>query len=269
MRLRRHRGRLSRLRLVLLVLGVEGSMAELSAPSQFLAVPSVVPRSPPNASSESRSFLQKLPSLLTSESCNVMLRDPKRLFLSMWSPVATGWLGRGPGDATCFGEGEEAERFFDNTLDGADCHQNWHAGHHEWPRYPFGSKAPALLGYDGASIMQYCLDLSGNRRKVDWVPSQQEVASACINASQNILRMNGWTMCLNLKWLVCAGRGLLPDQKGKGMRFTHAPKALRIDGDYSPARDGGSGVQVIEEDVEARSLQTQRVPCPPFHPTIS
>ena len=96
MRLRRHRGRLSRLWLVLLVLGVEVSMAELSTPSQFLAVPSVVPWSPPNASSESRSFLQKLPSLLTSESCNVMLRDPKRLFLSMWSPVATGWLGRGP-----------------------------------------------------------------------------------------------------------------------------------------------------------------------------
>ena len=256
--------RLSRLQLVRLVFG----LAELSAPSQLFAAPSLVPSSPPNASSEPTSFPRKLPSLLTSDSCNVMLRDPKRIFLSMWSPVATGWLGRGSGDATCFGKGEEADRFFDDTLDGTDCHQNWHAGHHEWPRYPFGSKAPALLGYGGASMMQYCLDVSGNRRKVDWFPSQQEVANACINASQNILRINGWTMCLNLKWMVCAARGLLPDQKGKEMRFTHAPKSLRIDGDYSPAREGGAGGQIIEEDVQACSLQPQRVPSPPIHQAI-
>lgn len=243
-------------------MGVGASMAGLLTLSPILAASSAVPSSSPHAPSESRSFPQELPSLLTSDSCDVMLRDPKRLFLSMWSPVATGWLGRGPGDATCFGEGEEAERFFDDTLDGTDCNQNWHAGHHEWPRYPSGSKASVLLGYGGASMMQYCLDLSGNRRKVDWFPSQQEVASACINASQNILRINGWTMCLNLKWLVCAARGLLPDQKGKEMRFTHAPKALRIDGDYSPARDGGSGVQIVEEDVKARSLQPQYIPSP-------
>lgn len=187
---------------------------------------------------------------LTSRSCSIMLGDPHRLFFSMWAPVANGWVGRGHADETCFGQGADSKSFFDRTAAGSQCNRNWLEGTHEWPSY--ASDAPALLGFGGASMMEFCLKSIGEQPKHLWWANSPDIANACVRAQKNILRLkSGWTMCLNLQWQVCAAKGLLPGQgeTSREIHFSPAPKTLRIDGDPSPARPGGHAVPIIEADV--------------------
>ena len=185
--------------------------------------------------------------LLSTSTCKSLLRDSTGLFHSMWSPAYKGWRGRGHGEQSCFGEGLAAERFFNETLTGAHCDRNWHAGHGEWPNYPTAN-APALLGISGATIMNYCLGILGSNDRVSWEPAQQDVAKTCVRASQNVLRIGGWTMCSNLEWLVCAAKGRLPGQGNAHINFATAPKTLRTDIESSPARRGGSDIPIFEHD---------------------
>ena len=175
-----------------------------------------------------------------------MLHDPFRLFYSMFS---RGWQGRGLEDPGCLGDTEaERQTFFNRTWNGDDCNQNFYQGTHDWPNYAVPS-APALLGF-GNTIMEYCLRVLGEWHHVWWA-SSPAIADACIRAGTNVLRLkSGWTMCLNLKWQICAVKGLLHGQNGQGrIHFAPAPNTLRLDGKPSPARQGGRGVGIIEEDV--------------------
>ena len=168
----------------------------------------------------------------------------------MWANAANGWQGRGPGDQTCFGDGDDARRFFDETATGMHCNRNWLEGTHEWPVYSVD--APALLGFGGGSMLEYCLQVLGQKPRHVWWANSQEIADACVRAQKNILRLkSGWSMCKNLEWQVCAAKGLLHGQ-GKHTRaitFAPAPNTLRIDDNPSPARKGGSGVAIVENDV--------------------
>ena len=184
--------------------------------------------------------------MLTKDTCDVLLRDRKRLFYSMFS---TGWVGRGLGDPGCLGEGATAQgSFFDRTFNGGECNQNFYEGTHDWPHYNVPT-APALLGF-GNTIMEFCLRQLGQWRHIWWASSPQ-IADTCINAGRNVLRLkSGWTMCLNLQWQLCAAQGRLHGQNGEGkIHFSPAPKDLRIDGDQPITRPGGLGVQIVEPDV--------------------
>ena len=97
--------------------------------------------------------------------------------------------------------------------------------------------------------MDHCLRDVGLRVRSTnpGAPTQWEVAEACIRANKNIIRINHWTMCRNLEWLVCAAQGSLPGQGGRDIQFHTAPKDLRLDHvEPSPSRRGGSGVVIVE-----------------------
>ena len=172
-------------------------------------------------------------SLRTSQCAN-MIQDRGHKFHKLWGKVA--WDNRDtPGEEACW---EYDSNFFENALKPEQCDVNWlegaFGGEHDRP--PFASDAHPLLGFDG-KIWDYCSEVahSGGWGGGDW---NQELARRCVTANLNILRImfscadcfgarQGWNMCRNFQWVVCAVQGRLPGQgSATSLRFAKAPREL-------------------------------------------
>ena len=114
----------------------------------------------------------------------------------------------------------------------AACSRDWNPGvkisHHR----PKGVEP--LVGYDSA-LLAFCtpseraLAISTSCMGC----SHSGISAKCAAAGFNVLRLtDGWTMCLNAIWLVCALRGWLPGQhrEGNAGRITFATAPAAIDG---------------------------------------
>ena len=185
-----------------------------------------------------------------------MLGDASHKFWSMWGRQA--FAKRGATDPACWGTGADADTFFSMLGEGSQCDVNWYEGA-EGPlgdptlRPRFTRQAPALLGFD-ESILGRCNEIIGVDEPVRWGHNfnraqNNEVAHSCEEANQNILRLlssrQPWNMCQNLRWMMCAVRGLLPGQQDVyRISFATAPKSLslaqvnaRVSGRYFPVGD--------------------------------
>ena len=118
--------------------------------------------------------------------------------------------------------------WFGGTFSGEMCGINWLEGNHDGG--PFTTPtAPALLGFD-PSILDFCRNCPECRESN--YARDDELAGTCHGANENVLRLGSrrlpWTMCVNLRWLTCASRGLLPGQGGPLIHFAVAPHDLEI-----------------------------------------
>ena len=170
----------------------------------------------------------------------------------MWG--ARSWHLTDPGKGECWGGGDPgmAGGYFDQALAGYTCDANWYEGAHgtlgdarKRPTFPSG-KAPALLGFD-STIWGYCSHAIGEG--TTWGDEQEKalgmdfnsaLAHRCVAANENILRLlsrnQPYTLCQNLRWLLCAVQGKLPHQKGKELHFASAPKDVDWNVWDDPAR---------------------------------
>lgn len=83
------------------------------------------------------------------------------------------------------------------------------------------------------------------------LPDSNYLALQCMHANLNVLRlMNGWNLCTNLRWMMCAVRGALPGQEGsRRLVFSKAPNTLeRVEdiGGGSRSRYGVADVFYLE-----------------------
>lgn len=165
-----------------------------------------------------------------------MLNDPQHLFFSMWGE--RGFKKRYPGERGCWGDAGSAS-FFDGVreLTGARaprCDRNWFEGSLVGTgglsagRPAFSAReAPALMGFDD-TIRDFC------NEKIGYVfpgPIDHAIAAGCVEGGYNIMRVaQGWSMCMNLEWLLCATRGLLPGTGDtRTIYFAVAPRSLKFD----------------------------------------
>ena len=149
----------------------------------------------------------------------------------MWAD--TGWSFR---DRKAHTPGCWAARggahFFSDSFTGKNCNINWLNGGIDGPGFTDASLesdgAPAVFGTDPA-ILELCLTKLGRWRKV-WHASDGELASACLAASYNALRLarRQWNICANHEFVACAARGLLPGQNNKGIVFAAPPGSLFV-----------------------------------------
>ena len=157
-----------------------------------------------------------------------MMRAWPHKFWTMWGP---GWnirerVAHTPG---CWAERGGAS-FFSESFAGKNCNINWLSGGTNGPGFTDASLksdgAPAVFGTDVA-VLELCLTKLGRWRKV-YHASDGEIASACLAASYNVMRLprRQWTICTNYEFIACAARGLLPGQGNKGVVFTAPPGSL-------------------------------------------
>ena len=166
-----------------------------------------------------------------------MMRRRDHKFWSMWGSQA--WHGRTPREQGCWtadggmpreggGRMLTSAEWFGGTFSGEMCGINWLEGNHDGG--PFTTPtAPALLGFD-PSILDFCRNCPECRESN--YARDDELAGTCHGANENVLRLGSrrlpWTMCVNLRWLTCASRGLLPGQGGPLIHFAVAPHDLEI-----------------------------------------
>ena len=170
--------------------------------------------------------------------CDAMLTNSNDKFYTMWG--STAWQRTATGGGNCWGS--DPASFFAAAWAGNDCDQNWSLGVDGWlgsanrrPAFP-GGTAPALLGFD-ETIWTYCQSAAGEYGYSG--DFQTALAYRCMNGGQNILRQKGaWNMCVNLKWIACAARGMLPGQQGTDIHFATAPRDLDWEGYHDPSRTG-------------------------------
>ena len=146
---------------------------------------------------------------------------------SMWDDVS--WGARPPGKPGCW-SGRGGSQFFADAFAGGHCDRNWLEGWvDEGPT--FTADAPALMGKDPA-ILEFCLRKLGRWRKI-WFAKDAELARACMDANQNVLRVHSrerpWDICSNFEFVACAARGNLPRQGLARIEFATAPGSLPID----------------------------------------
>lgn len=156
-------------------------------------------------------------------------------FMSLWGRTA--WVIRSPQGLGCW-EDKGGRRYFQNVLAGTGCDRNWFQGYHgdsKDDRPEFTAAAPALLGFDG-TIWDLCTEqVAADYPYLHDGYSNQEMSRRCIATNHNILRLQRhWDMCTNLEWQLCAAKGLLPGQQGRGIAFSTAPKTLSIGEWHNP-----------------------------------
>jgi hypothetical protein len=187
-----------------------------------------------------------------------MLDDTSSKFHQLWGKDA--WVLRRRSDPraeTCW---SYDRNFFENALKPSQCDANWlegaiDGGPEQRPGFDAARPADALLGFDG-TIWDYCSQVGriGGWPGGDW---NRELARRCVAANMNILRIMfscsdcvgaraGWSMCRNLQWVLCAVRGLLPGQRGRGghapaIRFAKAPRELDTRDFADPGRPNIDG----------------------------
>ena len=158
---------------------------------------------------------------LTVGKCNAMMREDGGKLWKMWS--YGGWGFRAPGGQACFDADPE---FFPKLLRGEGCDRNWYAGTVD--PAPSQNGAPALLGFD-ETIYAYCSAELG-LEEGPFYQNNRALADRCIQAGENVLRlMNGWNICENAKWQLCAALGNLPGQGEPALHFSIAPSALDVE----------------------------------------
>eukprot|EP00966_Prymnesium_polylepis_P287209 6634083-Prymnesium_polylepis.1 len=185
-----------------------------------------------------------------------MLRDPAHKFWGMWGKQS--FAKRTATESACWGVELESDAYFTSVVQGLDCDVNWFEGA-DGPlgdpneRPSFTQTAPALLGFD-ESILERCNQIVGVDEPIRWGHNfnraqNNEIAHTCVEANQNILRLlsasKPWNMCQNVRWMMCAVRGLLPGQQGADyLSFATAPKSLpvtqvntQVHGRYFPVGD--------------------------------
>eukprot|EP00930_Biecheleria_cincta_P062187 TRINITY_DN4768_c0_g1_i6.p1 TRINITY_DN4768_c0_g1~~TRINITY_DN4768_c0_g1_i6.p1 ORF type:complete len:984 (-),score=136.80 TRINITY_DN4768_c0_g1_i6:1197-4148(-) len=172
------------------------------------------------------------------------------------------WLQRYSGtfnNPICWGDGAEKEQWFADLLTGKRCDRPWMVwSESDVPQSSFQQytkEAPAVLGLDPL-ILAYCRNLTHDTRKVPHVndpfwktwkaagmPAPEKMLGpmnilehnlllGCARANRNILRVSAmahskasWDMCANVEWVVCAAKGMLPNQ-GKTIEFAVPPGNL-------------------------------------------
>lgn len=156
----------------------------------------------------------------------------------------------------CWGAGKQADKWFKDTMAGKNCGRPWMVLEEQdvpvsrWQQYT--DEAPAVLGLD-PTIIKFCRDLEGDSRVVPdlndpfwftWESAgmpkpahtfgpmniiESNLLQACSAANRNILRVSAmaqrktaWDMCSNVEWVVCAAKGMLPNQ-GNKIEFATPP----------------------------------------------
>ena len=174
----------------------------------------------------------------TQPVCAALFRPESKMW-RMWGVKKT-WVRSNHGEKRCwhyYKGGVDA--FFDveRVLAGEGCGLNWLEGvegdmGEPEARPHFARPAPALLGFDEA-LYDYCSSLLHLQKgKGDF---NTELAQRCVKANQNVLRLlsrrpgAGWTMCSNMRWLMCAALGKLPGQEQPAqMHFATPPRELTL-----------------------------------------
>ena len=163
-----------------------------------------------------------------------MLHDPNHLFYTMWGE--RGFQKRGPGHSGSCWRNLGSAAYFARVRELAApmCDRNWFEGSlvgqagqkNSRPTFPAG-KAPALMGFDD-TIRDYCNEQLGYVYPGE---INHAIAAGCAQTNLNIMRVaQGWSMCMNLEWLLCATRGLLPGMGDERIiYFASAPNSLRND----------------------------------------
>lgn len=171
---------------------------------------------------------------MTSEKCDMMLRDPTHLFRRMWAAEA--WAKQQPDEPRCWDQSRDqhgekdqtSDVFFNDILHGTMCESNWYEGNPgalgDAGAIPqFSRDAFALLGFD-EGIDDYC------RSRAPFGYKDFLHAERCVAANVNILSLYGqrvpYNICRNLEWQACAARGRLPGQRTAMMRFATSPVDL-------------------------------------------
>ena len=157
------------------------------------------------------------PYSLTSNKCHALMSDPTSKFWTLWGNKA--WEKLPNGENGCWSAKGGGDFFFANVASGGQCDTNWFEGAkgnlgRSEMRPPFTAEAPALFGFD-ESIYAYCSAAVGeptNFIKADGLDFNEELAQRCVDANVNILRIisstrKPWTMCQNLRWILCALTG--------------------------------------------------------------
>jgi FkbM family methyltransferase len=134
----------------------------------------------------------------------------------------------------------EGPRFFERVRDGADC------GNTSW--FDFVTRAdqeasgtrqpmPALIGFldDCAKVCTaaagHAITHRSREGRATVVPEYKRLAMACESANYHVLMLwrtssKPWSMCTNFKWLVCAAKGRLPNQRRNDLVLASAPTTL-------------------------------------------
>ena len=150
---------------------------------------------------------------------------------------------RGVGGQTCFDS-----NYFEQLATKPSCQRNWYEGTSVHPMPHYHGQAPAVLGFD-KTIMIYCLEALGrwHGQAINDVPPTDEIATTCVAANKNVLRlMNGWNICENFHWMVCAARGDLPGQQhSRQIEFSLAPGSLDRVEDLGTINRGGYQVNDV------------------------
>ena len=175
---------------------------------------------------------------LTSNKCHALMSDPTSKFWTLWGSKA--WEKLPNGENGCWTGGGD---FFENVLGGGQCDTNWYEGAkgnlgRPEMRPPFTAEAPALLGFD-ESIYAFCSTLVGqptNFIKANGLDFNEELAQRCVDANINILRIisstrKPWTMCQNLRWVLCALTGKVSRPSAPSRR---APTPTPLQGPAAP-----------------------------------
>lgn len=182
---------------------------------------------------QSHSKLSQNKSALTTETCITILKNSTHKFHNLWGRIAYLYKNA-EGNEACW---SNKNNFFHEVLGQEQCDVNWLRGASDTEAFrpPFTKDAPALLGFDN-TIVDYCTEKS---HQSNWPQGDyfKEVARRCVQGNQNILLMfscdscfgfQGWDMCQNLRWVLCAVRNFLPGQGSSGVRFAKAPKNLNF-----------------------------------------
>ena len=113
-------------------------------------------------------------------------------------------------------------------VDATKCDINWREGHGEEVKT---SNGPAILGLAG-DINEACKPKAANlaaKPTADPTSSSTSDTNVCDGFTR--LYMNPpsrWTMCTNMKWLMCSAAGFMNGQGGKKIMFATAPKDMTL-----------------------------------------
>mmetsp|Transcript_27979 Transcript_27979/g.46353 ORF Transcript_27979/g.46353 Transcript_27979/m.46353 type:complete len:384 (+) Transcript_27979:168-1319(+) len=163
----------------------------------------------------------------------------------LWSMFALqGWTRRGEGTEGCFA----TEKFWENLLEKETCDRNWYRGGYpdgmeennkEWRADYYGNQNnPGVVGYEEDLGPFNCKEIKKKKGEA-FMCDEIDFIDSAHQAGHNMLRLDsrfGWNMCRNLEWVICAIRGLLPNQGDGKIRFATTPK---IDVQSFLFRDGG------------------------------
>jgi len=200
---------------------------------------------------------------MTPGRCDAEIRDANGQFPRLWGRA--GFISRGGLDPPCWGNAREAGLDFLQAAEAeasAACNQDWYYGVdglaiQAGPNSP--TKQPALLGVH-QDIDFLCAHMLGRHREP--IPFNAR-AEWCSRAGYQSLfpqyHLQGYSMCRQFQWTMCAARGLLPGQRDNVIVLATAPREARVTSDgkyplgscnsYTPEKGCGRGLAYSSADV--------------------